>query len=271
VTKLFDMAKKAAGAMKQTMSDFEDNATSPPNSERQAPEQQENETPNSEQQARKQQRNVSTERGGMPIVDLKLIENANRKVRIEWPRGVKKGGGPEDCAAMVYEGAAQKQVCELINKVVENKIESKKGELENMTKQAVENIRTQLEATMLDTINNGFNEKIKTFYKQAVDTPESDVLLQAIIGEMGMKFNDALANGLDTENIDAYRLAIQALQTKQGKKEEALVVKKEGAGRLGGKKTKKKPSKTIKKKPSKTIKKKPSKTIKKKQRTRKKR
>jgi len=275
VNKFFDMAKRAAVAMKQTMPDFEDNATSPPNSERQAPEQQETATTKTKEQAREQQRNVPTERGGMPIVDEKLIENANRKVRIVWPRGVKKGGtGPtdEECAATVNEGAAQKQVCKLINEVVENKIKSKKGELDKMTDDAVKNIRKNLEGTMLKTIHEGFDENIQSFYKKAVDTPESNELLDAIIGEIGMKFDDSLANGLDGKNIEAYELAIQSLTTAKNKMEEA---KKPSGGKKTKKKpsktNKKKPSKTNKKKPSKTIKKKPSKTIKKKKRTRKKR
>jgi hypothetical protein len=118
-----------------------------------------------------------------------------------------------------------------------------------MTDQAVKNIRDKLEATMLHAVKKGFNDNIQSFYKKAVDTPESNDLLEAIIGEIGMKFDESLANGLDTENIEAYELAIQSLKTAEKKMEDAKKPR-------GGKKTKKKPSKINKKKTSKINKKK---------------
>lgn len=203
----------------------------------------------------------------MSIVDAELIANAKKNVEIKWPRDIKKGGGDDgECKGMLYKGAAQEQVCKIINEVVKNKIDSKRAELDQIPDQVVKQIRDELEGTMLKTIHKGFDDKIEDFYKKVVNTPENDALLESIIGEIGMKFDDALANGVDGRNIEAYNLAIKSLEDAKAKAEKAEEKKKEG-----GKKTKKKQSKTNKKKPSKINKKKLSKTIKKKKRTRKKR
>lgn len=205
----------------------------------------------------------------MSIVDAKLIANAKKNVEIKWPRDIKKGGGDdEECKGTLYKGAAQEQVCEIINEVVKNKIDSKRAELDQIPDQVVTQIRDKLEGTMLKTIHKGFNDKIEDFYKKVVNTPENDTLLESIIGEIGMKFDDALANGVDGRNIEAYNVAIKSLQDAKAKAEKK---KAEEDAKKGGKKTKKKQSKTNKKKLSKINKKKLGKTIKKKKLTRKKR
>ena len=175
------------------------------------------------------------------------------------------------------------KICEMIADSLNSKLAGFKTDLSEISndvlKKAQDNLMKEMELVFL----GAFNDKLDEFKKQIVDNPKSENLMQEIIYELGLQFNEALASKRDIGNAPVYAKVVEAEKAATAKvaeataeaeeaekrkkvaeaEEEQAVEEEQGkGGSTGGRKTKQ--NKTKRKKQNKTRRKNQNKTKRKK-------
>jgi hypothetical protein len=124
----------------------------------------------------------------------------------------------------------QSKICAMVKKTIDDKYEKEEDKFAKIVTNTVEKIVDKFQKKMLLIINERFEDKLTKFYTD-VNSETSVNLIDKIIFDLGLNFNDALAEKRDAPNITSYAEYIKFINDQDDiKKKEAK----------GGRKTNKK-------------------------------
>ena len=118
-----------------------------------------------------------------------------------------------DVANCLNANNVQQQICQLVTETINNKYNAEKSRFENIVKDTSDGIVKNLQAQMLGVINEAFNAKLDKFSKEVVDNMSSNDLIAMIIGDLGLKFRDAIDGGFDNPSIEYYAKFIKYMES----------------------------------------------------------
>ena len=113
----------------------------------------------------------------------------------------------------------QSNLCEMVNKAIEAKIVGLDLKLTDLVKTVENNVTDILTTNISIAITKAYELKLESFYTEAVESVSSKGMMDNIIHELGLKFDQALENGLDNQNIDFYTEYIRYLTNLKDKRE----------------------------------------------------
>jgi len=123
------------------------------------------------------------------------------------------------------------KICEMIADSLNSKLAGFKTDLSEISndvlKKAQDNLMKEMELVFL----GAFNDKLDEFKKQIVDNPKSENLMQEIIYELGLQFNEALASKRDIGNAPVYAKVVEAEKAATAKVAEATAEAEEAEKR----------------------------------------
>jgi len=107
---------------------------------------------------------------------------------------------------------AQSEICKMIDKAVESKLAGFEKDLGNISDDVFNQKKEGLVEKMNNVLITQFDEKLEKFYAHVAETNNPD-LIERIISELGIQFDDALAGNKDGWNYGSYAKTAKATES----------------------------------------------------------
>jgi len=104
------------------------------------------------------------------------------------------------------------KICTMIKDSLNSKLDGFETKLGNISETVLTNARNNLMEKMELAFLEGFNEKLDEFKQHIVNNKKSDDLMQEIIYELGIKFDDALTDKQDSNYAEVYAKFVKFME-----------------------------------------------------------
>jgi len=111
------------------------------------------------------------------------------------------------------------KICRMIEDSLNSKLEGFKTKLANISDAVINQTESGLMEKMKDVFIQSFNKKLDEFKQYIVENQKSDELMQQIIYELGIKFDDALTDKQDSNYAEVYAKFVKFMEAEKEKEE----------------------------------------------------